>query len=138
MINRAFLIGNVGKDPESKTFDSGAMVATFQMATNRSFMKDGEWEQHTEWHTIKAWGKDGGGLAGYVMNKIKKGMQIHVQGEIRYTTSESDGVKKYYTDIVADTIRILEKTGNGNSALSRETEPDASEKGSNDDNDLPF
>ena len=106
-VNKVILIGNVGKDPEIKYFDNDVAVANFSLATTeRGFKtKDGqEVPDRAEWHNIVAWR----GLAKLAEGYIRKGSQIYVEGKLRSRTYEDQAnVKRYVTEIFADTIQLL-------------------------------
>jgi single-strand DNA-binding protein len=110
-INKVILVGNVGKDPEVKHLDSETAVATFSLATSENYLnKNGERVENTEWHNIVCWRR----LALLAENYIRKGTQLYVEGRIRTRNYEQDGVKKYITEINADTIQLLGKKGESN------------------------
>ena len=99
------LIGNVGRDPEARYLDGNAKVATFTLATSERFKdRNGELRENTEWHNIVAWRAN----ADVAEKFIHKGTQIYVEGRLR-TRSYTDqaGVKKFTTEIQADTIQLL-------------------------------
>lgn len=103
-VNKAILIGNVGKDPEVRHL-SDTKVANFTLATSESYTsKSGEKVTTTEWHNIVVWR----GLAEVVEKYVSKGSKLYVEGKI-FTRSwdDKDGVKRYKTEIQADTIQIL-------------------------------
>ena len=103
-MNRAFLIGNLGKDPEVKQIEGGTSVGTFSLATSSKYKnKAGELIEDTQWHNITVWGK----LAEIAAKYLKKGTKIAVEGEIRYREYEKDGQKKYFTEIKATTFEML-------------------------------
>lgn len=102
-LNQVILIGNVGKDADIRTLDSGIKVATFSLATSEGgFTKqDGtEVPEKTQWHNIVAWRS----MATLAEKVAKKGEKITVIGSISYREYEKDGVKRYQTDIIADNI----------------------------------
>jgi single-strand DNA-binding protein len=107
MINKAILLGNVGRDPEIRYFDNDQAVANFSLATTERAFKtrDGqEIPERTEWHNIVAWR----GLAKLSENYIKKGTQLYIEGKIKTRSyDDANGVKKYTTEIVADVIQLL-------------------------------
>lgn len=104
MVNKVILVGNVGKEPDVRYIESGVAVASFSLATSETYLaKNGEKVTNTEWHNIVAWR----GLAELASKYINKGKQIYVEGRIRTRTYEQDGVKKYMTEIVAETIHLL-------------------------------
>ena len=99
------LIGNVGRDPEVRYLEGNVKVATFTLATSDRFKdRSGELRENTEWHNIVAWRAN----ADVAEKFIHKGTQIYVEGRLR-TRSYTDqaGVKKFTTEIQADTIQLL-------------------------------
>lgn len=110
-LNKAFLIGNVGKDPEARTLQGGAKVAQFTLATTERFSdRSGESHENTEWHTVVVWNKP----AEFVEKYVKKGAQVFVEGKIRTRDwSDQQGNKRYSTEIVADKIQLLDKRDEG-------------------------
>ncbi len=109
MINKVILLGNVGKDPDINYIQPDVPLAKFPLATDESFKRnDGEWENRTEWHNVVAWRN----TAKYVEGRIKKGMQVYIEGKIQTRKYEDqNGQEKYITQIVAQIIRIINKRG---------------------------
>jgi len=107
MINKVTLIGNLGKDPEVKHLESGAVVARLTVATNENYRdKAGEWQTITEWHTVTAWR----GLAERAEKYMKKGGMVYVEGKLSTRKwQDQNGNDRYTTEIVAQTLRSLEK-----------------------------
>jgi single stranded DNA-binding protein (ssb) len=105
MINKVILVGNVGADPEVRRFDSNTPMASFRMATSENYTdKQGVRQTITEWHSIVAWRA----LAEIVEKYVKKGSQIYIEGRLRTRSyDDANGVKKYVTEIVADTMKLL-------------------------------
>lgn len=105
-VNKVILVGNVGRDPETRHLDKGVAVANFSLATTENYTaKTGEKVSTTEWHNIVAWR----GLAEVVEKYVKKGSQLYIEGRIRTRTYEKDGIKHYTTEIFADTLQMLGK-----------------------------
>jgi len=105
-INKVMLIGNLGRDPELSYTASGMAICRLNLATTEARKKDdGTWEDLTEWHRITVWGKTGESLG----QNASKGSQIYIEGRIHYDSYERDGIKRYTTDIIARTVRILGK-----------------------------
>lgn len=106
MVNKVILIGNIGKDPEIKTLDSGKVLCTFSLATNENYKdKAGEWQKETEWHNIVIWGNDA-----FRFDKLEKGKLIYVEGKVKTETYEdNEGVKRYSTKIQSRMFRMLTK-----------------------------
>ena len=105
-INKAMLIGHLGRDPEIRYMPSGDAVANLAVATTDKW-KDkatGEQKEATEWHRVSAFGK----LAEIMGQYLKKGSQVYIEGKLKtrkYT--DKDGVEKYSTEIVCDTMQML-------------------------------
>ena len=114
-INKVILVGNVGKDPVIRYFDKGVAKATFPVATSESYTnQQGETITSTEWHNIVLWRA----LAEVAEKTIKKGSQVYIVGKIKTRSYvDKDGNNKYITEILADTLLLLEKKqGPGNTA----------------------
>ena len=108
MINKVILIGNVGQDPEVRytgDANNGAKVATIRLATTERYRdRNGNQQEHTEWHNVVVWRNQ----ADVVEKYVKKGTQLYVEGRIRTRSwDDQTGTKRYTTDIVADTIQLL-------------------------------
>jgi single-strand DNA-binding protein len=106
MLNKATLIGRLGKDPDVKYTPDGTMVTTFSIATDEQWKdKNGEKVQKTEWHKIVAWKK----LAEICGNYLKKGSLVFIEGRIQTRSWEDkDGIKHYTTEIVAVDMKMLD------------------------------
>jgi single-strand DNA-binding protein len=104
-VNKAILLGNLGKDPEIRNLESGAKVATFSMATNRTYKaQDGKRVEETEWHNIVLWGA----LADLAEKFLAKGRQVYIEGRIRTRQwDDKDGVKRYTTEIVGENMTFI-------------------------------
>lgn len=105
MVNRVILIGNLGRDPEVRRLENGAVVAKFSIATNENYRdKSGEWQSLTEWHDIVMWRS----LAERAEGQLKKGTPIYVEGKLTHRTWEDqDGNKRKTTEVVANYFRSL-------------------------------
>lgn len=113
-VNKAIILGNCGKDPEVRMVGENK-VASFSVATTEKYKdsKTGEWKENTEWHNIVCWRN----TAEIAEKYIKKGTQLYVEGKIRTRSwDDQNGNKRYVTEIVADTIQLLGKKENGDSA----------------------
>lgn len=133
-VNRAIIVGNLGRDPEAKYLPSGDAVTNITVATTDKW-KDktsGEQKENTEWHRISFFGK----LAEIAGKYLVKGSQVYIEGSIRtrkYT--DKDGVEKYSTEIRADSMQML---GSPNNKPHRHNdEPESSRPGPMSD-DVPF
>jgi len=103
--NRVQLIGNIGKEPEVKTFDSGKTKASFSLATSESY-KDAEGKkvQDTQWHQIVAWGK----TANYIESYLDKGNRIAIDGKLVHRSyNDKDGATKYITEVLVNEVLLL-------------------------------
>lgn len=110
MINKVILVGRLGKDPEIRSTPGGNSVAKFSVATDERFTdKSGEKQERTEWHNIVAWGK----LAEICGQYLRKGKLVYIEGSIRTDSWEDkeSGQKKYRTEIIAQTMKMLDKKG---------------------------
>ena len=105
MINKAILIGRLGKDPEVRYTPDGQMVTSFGLATDEQWKdKQGEKVQKTEWHKIVVFGK----LAEICGNYLVKGKLVYLEGKLQTRSWENkDGVKQYTTEIVANDMKML-------------------------------
>ncbi|HEX4854867.1 single-stranded DNA-binding protein [Arenimonas sp.] len=110
-INKVILVGNLGNDPEVRYSQSGSAITTISVATTESWKdKNGEQQERTEWHRVKAFGR----LAEIMGEYLKKGRQVYIEGSLRtekYT--DKNGVEKYATDIIADEMQMLGGMGEG-------------------------
>lgn len=104
-INKAIILGRVGKDPEIRYMTNGEAVASFSLATSENWKdKQGAKQERTEWHNISAFRK----LAEIIGEYVKKGDMIYIEGKItteKYT--DKSGVEKYSTKIIADQMQML-------------------------------
>ena len=111
-VNKAILIGNLGRDPELRYTQSGQPVVNFSIATTESWnKKDGSGrEEKTEWHRIVAWGRTAELCAQY----LSKGRQVYVEGRLQTREWENrDGQKQRTTEIVANTVQFIGGRGGG-------------------------
>lgn len=112
-VNKVFLLGNVGKDPEIKASQAGMTIATFGLATaERTKGQDGQWTDKTEWHNIVCFQR----TAEIVRDYVKKGSQILVEGRIasRSWDDKVSGEKKYRTEILCNELTLLGGKSGGN------------------------
>ncbi len=143
-INKVILVGNVGKDPEIKYFDNDNAKANFPLATSErgyTATNGTQVPERTEWHNIVCWR----GLAQVVEKFVKKGSQLYIEGKIRSRSyDDQNGIKRYITEVYADTIELLGRSGgNDSNTLQDAHEPSSySTNADLNDNsevdDLPF
>jgi len=107
MKNKVQLIGNVGNEPEVKTFGEGKKVANITIATNDYYINDkGDKVEQTEWHRVPAWGK----VADIIEKYVTKGKEICIEGKLTHRSyDDKDGNKRYITEVVANDILLLGK-----------------------------
>lgn len=110
-VNKVILVGNLGSDPQVRYTPGGQAVANFNIATSERFNnKAGEKEERTEWHRIVAWGK----LAEICQQYLKKGKQVYIEGRLQTRQWEDQqGQKRQTTEIVAQTMQMLGRAGEG-------------------------
>jgi single-strand DNA-binding protein len=114
MINKVILIGNVGQDPEIRytgDVNNGTKVATLRVATTERYRdRNGNLQEHTEWHSIVVWRN----TADVVEKYVKKGTQVYIEGRLRSRSwDDQNGNKRYVTEIVADTLQLLGRRPEG-------------------------
>ncbi len=119
-LNKVFLIGNVGQDPEIRTTESGATVAQFTLATTERYKnRNGELRENTEWHNIVCWRN----LADVAGNYVKKGSLLYVEGKLTSRSWEDqNGQKHWRTEVVADNFQLLGKRERQEAPLPPEPE----------------
>jgi len=111
-INKAMIYGNLTREPEMRALPSGMQVCTFGIATNRVYNdRDGKRQEVAEYHNITVFGKQGENCAKF----LHKGSSAYIEGSLRTSSWEKDGVKQYRTEIVADRVQFGPK-GSGSGA----------------------
>lgn len=150
-LNKVMLIGNLGKDPEIKTFEGGNSLARFPLATSETYTnRNGERITQTEWHTVVV----RGGLAGVAEKYLHKGDKVFIEGRIKTRSWEDQsGERKYATEINAENMTMLGAPSRDNqstqgsqpsSATAQSSSGGSSTGGSDipqnsdEDDDLPF
>ena len=137
-VNKVILIGNLGKDPEVRHLESGAVVANFPIATSETYKdrKTGERITQTEWHNIVIWR----GLAEVAEKYLKKGNSVYIEGKLRTRSwDDKEGNKRYTTEVVADNMTMLGgKSDSSSPEPSNSSEPDVSPFEDDSSGDLPF
>jgi single-strand DNA-binding protein len=130
MLNKVMLIGRTGAAPEVRTTTSGAL-ASVSLAVSESYNKNGERKENTEWLRLVFFGK----LADIVGKYVKKGTLLYVEGKIRTTSWEKDGVKQYSTEVVVNEMKMLSPKDGESGTGQRDAEADRPDY---DQNDLPY
>ncbi|MDI6808214.1 MAG: single-stranded DNA-binding protein [Candidatus Eisenbacteria bacterium] len=140
-VNKVILVGNLGSDPELRRTPAGTAVASFRIATNETWTsKNGEKGQRTEWHRIVAWGK----LADICSQYLSKGKQVYLEGRLQTRSwQDSQGVKRYTTEITATTLQMLGRPDMAGAGEARQESPPAEEYNVEElqavgDDDIPF
>lgn len=153
-VNKVILLGNVGKDPETRSTAGGTLVANFTLATSdRQKDAQGNWQDRTEWHNLVAFTR----LAEIVRDYVKKGSKLYVEGKIqtRSWDDKETGAKRYRTEIIVNDISLLsgrDESGSGGysrgstatgSTASFDQRPaggqdDYSQQAEISDDDIPF
>ncbi|NCC72949.1 MAG: single-stranded DNA-binding protein [Sphingobacteriia bacterium] len=139
-VNKAILVGNLGRDPEIMTFENNVKKATFSLATTESYRdKDGNRVDQTEWHNIVLWR----GLAEIAEKYLRKGSSVYLEGKIKTRSYEQNGIKKYVTEIFVDNMQMLGKRDQEGTSYQPQSpaEPSFEETQPTEDDttdDLPF
>lgn len=105
-VNKVILIGNLGKDPEVRRLENGAVVASFPIATSETYVDrtTGERRDNTDWHNIVVWR----GLAEVVEKYVRKGIKVYIEGKLKTRSwTDQTGATRYTTEVVADELTIL-------------------------------
>lgn len=140
-VNKVILIGNVGKDPETRYLPSGGAVTNLTLATSESW-KDkntGEQQERTEWHRVVFFNR----LAEIAGEYLKKGSKVYIEGALRTREWEKDGVKRYTTEIVASEMQMLDsKPDSSERPAAAQSAPRKAASGGESfddfDDDIPF
>jgi single-strand DNA-binding protein len=107
-LNKAFIIGNLTRDPETRSLPSGVTVTSFSVATNRVWKdQNGTKQESADYHNIVVFGRQAETAAQY----LKKGASVFIEGRMQTRSWEQDGQKKYRTEIVADRFQFGPKSG---------------------------
>lgn len=119
-VNKVIIIGNLGRDPETRYMPDGGAITNISVATTDVWKdKNGEKQEKTEWHRVAFFGK----LAEIAGEYLKKGSQVYVEGRLQTREWEKDGVKRYTTEIVANAMQMLgSRQGMGGAPADRDAE----------------
>ena len=116
-VNKVILIGNLGKDPEVRHLENGAVVANFSIATSEVYTdkSTGEKKEITDWHDIVVWR----GLAEVAEKYLKKGYKVYIEGKIKKRSwQDKENITRYTTEIIADELNILSRPEGGDKTTS--------------------
>ena len=111
-VNKVILVGNLGKDPETRYMPSGSAVTNLTLATSESWKdkQTGDQQERTEWHKIAMFGR----LAEIAAEYLRKGSQVYIEGKLRTRKwQDKEGKDRYTTEIVADEMQMLGSKGGG-------------------------
>ena len=138
-LNKIMLIGNLGKDAETRFTTNNAAITTFSLATTHGYKgKDGNWVNETTWHNIVSFN-----LPDFYKEGLKKGKKFYVEGRLtKRDYTDKDGQKKYVTEVISDKLIPLEAREPASSGESYSSDrgsfDSAPDTGSPEDDDLPF
>jgi len=120
-VNKAIIVGNLGRDPELRYTQGGSPVCQLSIATTRAYTnKNNDRIEETEWHRVVVWGKS----AEHCNEYLSKGRQVYVEGRIQTRSYEDkDGVKRYSTEIVAESVQFLGRKPDGQGAQRQASGP---------------
>lgn len=138
-VNKAIVIGYLGRDPELKETSGGNKVCRLNVATTRVWnnKQTNEKVEETEWHRISVWGKQADNCQKY----LAKGRMVYIEGRLRTSSFDKDGQKHYSTEIVADQVQFLGGKGDNEGGSGNQSPPSDSNKsqgGHDEDDDIPF
>jgi single-strand DNA-binding protein len=134
-VNKAILVGNLGRDPEMRYTQSNTAVCNFSIATTDKYKdKSGEWQESTEWHNIVAWAK----LAEICAEYLRKGKQVYIEGRLQTREwTDKSGQKRYTTEVIAREMQMLGPKGAVEEVPQGGGYAPAPDPG-DDESDLPF
>jgi len=126
-VNKVILIGNLGRDPETRYLPDGGAVTNISVATTDTWKdKSGEKQERTEWHRVAFFGR----LAEIAGEYLKKGSPVYVEGRLQTRKwQDKDGQDRYTTEIVANEMKMLGSRGGGSEPMAREPAPAPAESG---------
>lgn len=144
-VNKVIIVGNLGKEPESKQLPSGGLVTTLSVATSESWTdkNSGEKKEITEWHRIVLFNR----LAEIAAQYVKKGSKVYIEGKLRTRKWEKNGEDRYSTEILADELQMLDSKSDNNNSIpntdiprnqGRDLPPAQANLDKFDDDDIPF
>jgi single-strand DNA-binding protein len=114
-VNKVIIVGNLGKDPETRYMPSGSAVTNLRIATTESWKdkQSGDQQERTEWHAVAMFGR----LAEIAAEYLRKGSQVYIEGKLRTRKwQDKEGKDRYTTEIVADEMQMLGSRGAGGGA----------------------
>lgn len=138
-VNKVILVGNIGNDPETFVTKSGDKIVSISVATSETWGEGEAKQTRTEWHKIKIFKK----LAEIAEKYLRKGSKIYLEGALRTTKWEKDGVDRYTTEIICSSFQMLDSKPQGDAASSSKEYAKAKGKSANElstdfDEEIPF
>jgi single-strand DNA-binding protein len=126
-INKVILVGNCGKDPETRYMPSGGAVTNISVATSESWKdkQTGETKENTEWHNVVFFNRLGEIAGEY----LKKGSQVYIEGRLKTEKYEKDGVTRYSTKIIANEMQMLGSRSSGDSYAPAQSQQSGQQSG---------
>lgn len=129
-VNKVILVGHLGKDPEIRYLEGNISIANFPLATSEFYNKDGKRIEQTEWHNVVMWRS----LADMAVKYLQKGRLVYIEGKLRTRNYEDkEGVRRYMTEIVADSFNILGRKSDFVPQNQQKTTDQAEEQQSEED-----
>jgi single-strand DNA-binding protein len=131
-LNKVMLIGNLGKDAETRFTTNNLSVTNFTIATSNSYKgKDGNWVNETTWHNIVSFN-----LSDYMKENLKKGRKFYIEGRIsKRDYTDKDGIKRYASEVVSERLIPLDSSGAPGEVQEQTSEPNVNVE---ENDDLPF
>ncbi len=126
-INKVILIGNLGRDPETRYTQSGSAVANFSVATSEGWRdrQTNESQERTEWHNVVCFAR----LAEIAGEYLRKGSKVYIEGSLRSSSWEKEGQKHYRTEVIAREMQMLDSRGGGDGESYQSRPPAQSSRG---------
>ena len=124
-VNKVILVGNLGRDPEVRTFPSGGKVVSLRVATSENWRdkQSGERKERTEWHSVSIYNENLGRIA---EQYLRKGSKVYLEGQLETRKwQDQSGQDRYTTEIVANEMKMLGSRGGGSEPMAHEAAPAA-------------
>jgi single-strand DNA-binding protein len=134
-LNKVMLIGNLGKDSETRFTTNNVSVTSFTMATTHSYKgKDGNWVNETTWHNVVSFS-----LSDYMKENLKKGKKFYVEGRIsKRDYTDKEGIKRYFSEVISEKLIPLDSSGDGGANGNEEISSSEPSIETDENSDLPF
>lgn len=133
-LNKVVLMGHLGQDPQLKNFNNQD-VCNFSVAVNEDYKdKNGNEVKQTTWHNVSVWGV----MAHHCINYLEKGSKVYLEGKLRYSQDETNGVKRTFTSIVATELRFLSMKDNNNGSHTQSKPAPVTTENYVTSDDIPF